>query len=35
MVSLITIGIGVALVAGAIATPYQDSWYRRWSRSEH
>lgn len=34
MVSLIAIGIGVALVFGALATPYQDSWYGRWSRSE-
>lgn len=35
MASLIAIGLGVALVVGAIATPYRDSWYGRWSRSEH
>ena len=34
MVSLIAIGIGVTLVFGALATPYQDSWYGRWGRSE-
>lgn len=35
MASLIAIGIGVGLVFAAIATPYQDSWYGRWGRSEH
>lgn len=32
MASLITIGLGVALVTAAIATPYRGSWYARWSR---
>ena len=35
MASLIAIGLGVALVVSAITTPYRDSWYGRWSRSEH
>lgn len=34
MASMIAIGLGVALVAAAIATPYRDSWYGRWSRSD-
>jgi hypothetical protein len=34
MASLIAIGIGVALVVGALVTPYRDSWYGRWSRSD-
>ena len=34
MASFIAIAIGVVLVVAAICTPYQDSWYGRWSRSE-
>ena len=34
MVSLIAIGIGIAVVAGVLGTPYRESWYGRWSRSE-
>jgi hypothetical protein len=35
MASLIAIAAGVVLVVAAISMPYQDSWYGRWSRSEH
>lgn len=35
MASLIAVAAGVALVFAAMSAPHGDSWYGRWSRSEH